>query len=224
MKFKNCQRHWSFRYLFVSAALIFGSVSSFAQHIIAVAPNKMNVLYIGVDNPVTVAASNSNDDRVTVSISGCEGSASKVSTGIYNVRVAAVTDECSMNVYVDGKLVGTSNFRVRNLPAPYGTIGGFISGSNVAADKIKSQAGLGVYVRDFPFEVKYEVLGFTFSVEDDKRSIATANNEGALFSSQARQYIDEYVKAGKMVTIESIRVKDPAGRVIKLPSLVYYVK
>jgi hypothetical protein len=56
-----------------------------------------------------------------------ESCVSIISTGLYNVRVTAPTDECLMKVYVDDKLMGTSSFRVRNLPVPIGTIGGFSS-------------------------------------------------------------------------------------------------
>jgi GldM C-terminal domain len=44
-----------------------------AQTNIAVASNKLNVLYIGVDNPLSIAASNGSDEQVTVSIKGGGG-------------------------------------------------------------------------------------------------------------------------------------------------------
>ena len=87
----------------------------------------MNVLYIGVDNPLSVAASNGSDDEVSVSLSGGEGSLSKVSTGLYNVRVTSITDDLSINVYVNKVKAGTSSFRVRNLPIPAGSIAGLSS-------------------------------------------------------------------------------------------------
>lgn len=71
-------------------------------------------------------------------------------------------DECN----VTGKLAGRSAFRVRKLPPPpFGTVGGFGSGSTVAQDVFWALQGLGVYDKDFPFEVKYKVTGFTFSVD-----------------------------------------------------------
>jgi hypothetical protein len=210
--------------LFIVIALLTGSMITFGQTNVAIAPIKMNVLYIGVDNPVSVAASGGTDDKITVSVSGGGGMLSKIGTGLYNVRVAAVTNECLMNVYVDGKLAGTSRFRVRSLPIPSGTIGGFKSDDNITADYFRTQIGVGTYIMDSPFEVRYEVLGFTFSVDDDKGGVKSAECQGNLFSSQARQYIDQYVKPGRTVTINNIRAKDPGGRELKLPSLVYYIK
>jgi hypothetical protein len=225
MNYRNahqcCTRH---KALFIVSTLLATSVIAIGQTSVAVAPNKMNMLYIGVDNPVSVAASGGTDDKVTVAISGGGGTASKISTGLYNVRVAAVTNECIVNVYVDGKLAGTSSFRVRNLPVPLGTIGSHSSGDVITTDVFSKQAGIGIYVKDFPFDVKYEVIGYTFKVDTDKGDVKSINCEGANFCSEVRQYIDQYVKPGTTVTIDNIRVKDPGGRELKVPALVYHIE
>ena len=39
----------------------------------SIALDKMNVLYIGVDNPITIAASGGGDDKVQASITGGGG-------------------------------------------------------------------------------------------------------------------------------------------------------
>ena len=190
---------------------------------VAVAPIKMNVFYIGVDNPVSVAASGGTDHNITLTVKGGEATVSRVSLGIYNVRVTTVTDECWMNVYVNGKWAGSSSFRVRNLPVPSATIGGFNSGDKLTADIFKKEEGIGASAKDFPFEVHYDVVGFTFNIDDDKGVPKSTDCEGALFSAQAREYIDQYLKAGRTVTITNIRAKDPGGNELRLPSLVYYM-
>jgi GldM C-terminal domain len=135
-----------------------------------------------------------------------------------------MTNDCVVSVYVNEKLAGTSSFRVRNLPSPFASIGGFRSGQNIASGDLKTQAGLAVYLQDFPMDVRYEVVGFTFSVNKEKDEVATTNCEGPLFTSTVKEYISEYVKPGKTVIIDRIRVKDPGGREIKIPSLIYYIK
>jgi len=224
MNVKHLISRQSFRGLFMTATVLFASILANGQASIAVAPTKMNVLYIGVDNPVSVAASAGNDEKVTVSINGGGGVISKIGSSLYNVRVTDITNDCQLNVYVDGKLAGTSIFRVRNLPAPLASIGGFGSGSNVKSDAFRSQAGLGLYVKDFPFEVKYEVLGFTITVNDEKGNLHEVVCKEAQFSSHAKDIITQHVKPGRIVTVDAIRAKDESGRELKLPSLVYYIK
>jgi hypothetical protein len=208
---------------FMAGVLLLTSTITIAQTNIAIAPIKLNVLYVGVDNPISVAASGGTDDKVTVSISG-GGTITKVGTGLYNIHVSEPTNDCVVSVYVDGKLAGTSSFRVRNLPAPVGTVGGFKSGENISFTAFSSLTGVGVYVKDFPFDIQYEVLGFTFSVDDNKGDVKSADCQGAYFSSVAKDYIGQYVKAGRTVTIDKIRVKDQSGKEWKIPALVYFVK
>lgn len=205
------------------AALVCSSLAAHSQATIAVAASKMNVLYTGVDNPVSVAASDSKDDKVTVTISGTEGTVSKTAAGLYNVRVSTVTDNCFVNVYVAGTLVGTAPFRVRNLPPPAATVGGFASGSKVSGDVFKAQPGISVFVKDAPFEVKYDVVGFSVSMVDDANKVKDVYCEGATFSALAKEYIAAYVKNGDVVTIQNIRAKNGNGKEIKLPALVYAI-
>jgi hypothetical protein len=209
---------------FITTALLGGSLTVAGQTNVVVAASKMNVLYIGVDNPVTVAASDASDKNVSITIRGGNGTISKTGAGLYNVRVATLTDDCLLDVYVDGKLTATSQFRVRRLPQPFATIGGLTSGSKAVADVFKAQSGLGIYVKDSPFEVKYEVTSYTIKLEDSQGNLLSADCQGALFSPLAKQYLEQYAKTGNIVTIESIRAKDDIGRELKIPSVFYYIK
>ena len=49
--------------------------------------DKMNVLYIGVDNPVTIAASGGGDDKVKASITGGGGVLTESRGGKYIATV-----------------------------------------------------------------------------------------------------------------------------------------
>ncbi len=190
----------------------------------SIALDRMNVLYIGVDNPVSIAASGGGDDKVQVSISGGSGAITKIAAGKYNVRVGSPTEDCIITVNVDGKIAGSSKFRVRNIPAPTGTIGGFQSGENVNAGAFRAQAGVGAYIKDFPFDIKYDVVNYTISVDNDEGDIETADCQGVYWSARAKQIIDRNVKAGKTVTIDGLHARGPDGRVFKVGSLVYYIK
>lgn len=190
----------------------------------SIALDKMNVLYVGVDNPVTIAASGGGDDKVQVSIAGGGGSITKVGAGKYIARVGTVTEDCRITVSVDGKVVGASQFRVRTIPKAQAYVGGNESGASIAAGAFRAQTGVGAGIKDFPFELSYKVVSFSFSIDTDDGDVATAACQGNLFSSQAQNYIKAHAKSGKTVTIDDIRVQGPDGRVSSAPSLVYYLK
>lgn len=210
--------------LFIGTALLINSMSSEAQSSVAIAPDKMNILYIGVENPISIAAYGTTDDKVSVSIKGGGGRISKVDAGKYLVYVNQITDECTIEVTENGKIIGSSKFRVRTVSDPMATIGGFLSGSNVPADFFKNQSGVASYVKDFPFELKYQIVGYTFTIDTDKGDITEAINSSPSFSDRTKQIIEQYVKPGKTVTIDNILASGPNGKTRKLPALVYYIK
>ncbi len=190
----------------------------------SIALDKMNVLYIGVDNPVSIAASGGGDDKVNASITGGGGSLTRVGNGKYVARVTSVTDDCRITVSVDGKVAGASQFRVRTIPRAQAYVGGYESGANVPAGAFKAQQGVGAGIKDFPFELQYTVTAFSFSVDTDDGDVVTATCQGNVFNNVARNYINAHIKAGKTVTIDGIKVQGPDGRTTTAPSLVYYIK
>ena len=188
----------------------------------SIALDKMNVLYMGIANPITVAASGGGDDRVQVSISN--GRLDKTAPGRYNAFVNG-GDKCTITVSVDGKVAGASEFRVRRIPTPTGTVGGYAAGDNVNAGAFKAQAGVGAYIKDFPFDLKYTVTSFVISTDSDEGDIVEANVQGNSWGGNgAAQNVIRQVKAGKTVYIDNIRATGEDGRSYKLPSLVYYIK
>jgi gliding motility-associated protein GldM len=189
----------------------------------SIALDEMNVLYIGYDNKVTIAASGGGDDKVQASISGAGGSLTKLGGGKYIARVNSVSDDCKISVTVDGKLSGVSQFRVRTIPRPVATVGGFESGDNVAAGAFKAQTGVGAYIKDFPLNLRYTVTSFTLTADNAEGDIDEAPCTGNLWSPKAIQMV-RGLTPGKMVTVDNIRAQGPDGRSQKLPSLVYYIK
>lgn len=189
----------------------------------SIALDEMNVLYIGWDNKVTIAASGGGDDKVQASISGGGGSLTKVGNGRYVARVNSVTDNCRISVSVDGKLMGTSDFRVRTIPDPVATVGGVMSNENMTAGQFKAQTGVGAYIKDFPLDIKYSVVSFTISADNADGYIDEAPCQGNIWSPKALSII-RGLTPGRTVTIDGIRAVGPDGRTRKIPGLTYYIK
>jgi gliding motility-associated protein GldM len=191
---------------------------------VSIALDKMNVLYIGIANPITVAASGGGDDRVSVSISA-GGRLEKTAPGKYNAFVSG-GDGCTITVSMDGKVAGASQFRIRRIPTPTATIAGKMSGDNMNAGELRAQAGVGAFIRDFPFDILYTVTSYTISTDSDDGDIIEANVTGNAWggSGQARAVIAAASKPGKTLYVDNIRAQGPDGRNFKLPSILYYIK
>jgi len=188
----------------------------------SVALDEMNVLYIGWPNKVRVAASGKGDEAVQVSISGGGGSMQKTGPGQFIATVSSPTNDCKINVTVDGK-TSSFPFRVRNIPDPVATIGGVASNENMPAGQFRNQPGVAAYIKDFPLDIKYTVTSFTITVDDENGDIQEAACQGNTWSPKALSMV-RGVTAGRMVTVDNIRAQGPDGKNRKVPGLVYYIK
>lgn len=185
--------------------------------------DKMNVLFIGVDNPVTIAASG-GAEQINATISGGGGSLTKVGAGKYVARVNSVTDDCKINVSVGGKQTGAQVFRVRTIPDPTPVVGRFQSGENVPASQFRVQGGVGAFLKDFFFDAQFKVTGFRITGDGEGfDDLMEANVQGNTWNGPAQNIVNR-VRPGSFITIEDIRCVGPDGRTRKLPSLLFNVK
>lgn len=125
-----------------------------------VSPDKMNVFYIGVPNPVSVSAPGFAKDKIKVSISA--GSITG-SGGTFSVNV---TQPGKVTVTVTGMLdggkstvLGTSEFRTKRIPPPIVKFSAKAGGSITAAEA-KVQNRIFAVLEDFDFEAKFTIERF----------------------------------------------------------------
>jgi gliding motility-associated protein GldM len=187
----------------------------------AVQLDKMNVLFIGVDNPVTVSGSGSVNE-LKVGISGGGGSLSG-SGGRYIARVNNETDECIISVTTSDGKTTPMKFRVRSIPDPTPRVGGRESG-DVPAGEFKSQGGVNAIVKNFFYETQFNVTGFriTFDGAGFEEGIDEKINSGAAWN-EARANINK-CRPGTYITIDDIRAIGPDKRTRKLTPLIFNLK
>lgn len=187
----------------------------------AVQLDKMNVLFIGVENPVTISGSGSAE-QLRVSATGGGIQLSGGAGGHYTAKVNSETDDCVISVTTpDGKTTPV-RFRVRSIPDPTPYIGTYESG-DIPASVFKSQAGVRAYVKNFFYETQFNVTSFRitgdatgFEEVDEKINTGAAWNE-------ARSIVNK-CKPGSFITIEDIRAIGPDGRTRKLTPLIFNLK
>ena len=187
----------------------------------AVQLDKMNVLFIGVDNPVTISGSGSVD-QIQASISGGGGVLS--GSGAHRIaRVSQETDQCIITVRTpDGKTTPV-RFRVRSIPDPTPMIGTYESG-DIPASYFKSQAGVRAFVKNFFYETQFNVTSFRITGDGTgfEEGIDEKNNTGAVWA-EARSIINK-ARPGSYIYIDNIYAVGPDGRRRKLTPLIYNLK
>jgi gliding motility-associated protein GldM len=187
---------------------------------VAVSADKMNVLYIGVDNPLTITAG-AGAEKVSASFSG--GTISKASGSKYIARPnAGASGEHTVSVLVEGKAAGKVMFRVKQLPNPAAYVGNLKAGS-VPSASFKAMGGVIAKLEDSEFDAPFEVVSYSLgAVSSDIPDYAPVTNNGPRWTGNAANLINK-LKPGAMVAITDIRVKGPDGRVRTLPGSLSYI-
>ncbi|MCX8020168.1 MAG: gliding motility protein GldM [Chitinophagaceae bacterium] len=188
----------------------------------AIQLDKMNVLFIGVDNPITVSGSG-NLNELRVSASGGGITLMPNGPGKYLARVTSETDNCVISVTTpDGKTTSV-NFRVRSIPDPTPYVGRMKSG-DMSASEFKSQAGVRAIVENFFYETQFTVTGFRITGDGEgfDDGVEEAINTGAAWN-EARKIVNK-CRPGSFITIEDIRAVGPDNRTRKLTPMIFNLK
>ncbi|HMI78636.1 MAG TPA: GldM family protein, partial [Ferruginibacter sp.] len=180
----------------------------------AVMLDKMNVFYIGVDNPVTIS-SGTGWDKTSVSMSGgtISGSGSN-----RIVRVTAV-GKASITVSADGKN-SSYDFRVKRIPDPVFKVGdGKIRMTSVA---FKGQDYCRAELEAFDFDTKYSIVSATvyFSGANFPNVQISAINSNSLAPIKAFM---ARCGPGSVISFDNVKVSGPDGqRTIDGKSIALY--
>ena len=175
---------------------------------VAVSADKMNVFYMGVDNPLTVSAAgvSSNDVRVNF---GDAVQGSKTGANSYNVKGVRPTGAGATNITVtaNGQTLGTFPFRVKPIPDPVPTMGGQ-QGGDIANSTFRAQRGVFAELKNFDFDARCDIAGFQILYIPAREDALVASNGGGGFSGQAAALIGR-AKPGDNYTFKNIKAKCP---------------
>lgn len=195
---------------------------------VTVAADQMNVFYIGVDNPISVAAAGVSSNDVVVKISGSGGGTmTKTANGKYNVKVSQQTAKgqfCNIDVYDKGKKLGSYPFRVKRIPDPSARLTNNQTDGVVKSGEMKVQRGLMAVLENFDFDARCEIQGFTMYYTPPRQDPVEITQAGGAFSGQSIQAI-QAAKPGTSYQFINVKGRcpgDAAGR--KLNGLAFQVR
>lgn len=174
-----------------------------------VSADKVKVLYVGLDNEISVSGGGKGAEAIKASIDN--GSLQPLGNGRYIAHVSS-PGTADITVSIDGKSA-TFPFRVKNVPPPTIMVGGS-AGGRISANAFKANAGVRAELKDFVFEgVKYSVTGYTIICSGkgfESTGYKYAQVNGAYFNSEARSIIEQ-CRAGSYVIIQDVSVEGPGG-------------
>ncbi|MFN4973563.1 MAG: gliding motility protein GldM [Bacteroidota bacterium] len=183
-----------------------------------ISATKMNVVYIGLKNPISVSVPGYSAKEIQVSLS--PASAGKLSPdpqtpGGYILEVNRTASNLSIVASVktkDGKVkqMGEQKYRVKVIPDPVPALG-MLEGGKVASAQLKSQNVVRAALKAFAFEgINYIPYEFTFIVTSKRSAPYYGTAQGQSLKPDMIAALSKAQK-GDQVIVSSIKVKGPDG-------------
>ncbi|MBI1192116.1 MAG: gliding motility protein GldM [Bacteroidetes bacterium] len=177
---------------------------------VVISPTAMNVLYIGVENPIAITAGNANPS--TVSVSGCGikpgGSGGKYiasPTGAPRLESINVSGKSNEGDPVSGQM----EFRISRIPDPYFYLGDKKAGG-VSKEFVQGQAGIIARNPDFVFDLKYQVMSFDMIYAPRSGPVISTSGTGNRFSDEQKTVMSK-LRGGDRLFFSNVKVKMPDG-------------
>ncbi len=181
---------------------------------------KMNVLYIGEENPLTISGGSVGREKVHVSF---EGGGSIENSGGDDWIAKPTTPGISHIVVNAAGKIANFEMRVKYLPNPTGFVGTHMGGSINAAE-FKADGGLIAKLQNSDFESPFQVVSYKLSaIGGSIPQPVQASNEGNRWNGRAASIVSQ-ASPGTNVFFDEVHVKGRDGRVRELAPMVFMLK
>ncbi|GGB26845.1 type IX secretion system motor protein PorM/GldM [Mucilaginibacter rubeus] len=170
-----------------------------------ISPDKMNVLYIGVPNPISVSAPGVAASDLNVHFSGA-GSLSG-SGGHYTAIVNSIGKATISVSGAKGAVLGSTQFRIKRIPDPKPQFAGK-SGGNTSSANIRAQDRLFAQLDNFDFDAKFNVTHFTMLVVKPRQDAIILSGSGGELTGTMRSALNT-VTPGTTVIFKDIVAVGP---------------
>ena len=180
---------------------------------VSVSATKMNVVYAGIDNPISVAAGGSGN----LSVTATGATLASAGNGIYNLRVTQGATKVTVHVSREG-INGNVDFRVKDLPKPTALIRNVGADGKVSKSALLAANRVEAEMKDFDFEgVHYDVTGYTMKYRTKAGTTKEAKVTGPTFSDECKNALNS-ANVGDMFVFTAIQVKGNDGKTKVLDS------
>ncbi len=186
---------------------------------VAVSLDKMNVLYVGVDNPITISAAGTPSGQIRVSSKGVE--LRKNGNGKF-IAKPSETGKASITVSGGGLKPTIFEYKVKRIPDPVLMLGTKKGGSMTPAE-MAVQPGIIPMLENFHFNAKCKIDEFEVA-RVRKGDVAATINRGGRFGTAAKR-LTEKAQREDIFYFDEVYALCPGDKVRrKLPGMLFKIK
>ena len=189
---------------------------------VTISASKMNVFYLGVDNPVEVSAAGVPSAQIKVSMTG--GNISRNGDGTYTVQATGAQGTKAVVTVSAPGMSGSKEFRIKRIPDPVPLLGGKERGGKIGNGTFKGYSSLIPLLENFDFEAKCNLAGFTLVRVAKRQDPEFAPNRGARIEGQAAG-LQGKANPGDKYIFQDIKCKCPGDAIDRnLGQLVFDIQ
>jgi len=187
---------------------------------VTVSADKMNVFYVGVDNPFSISAAGIPSNEMQVSAEGVN--IIKNSNGKYTAKPER-PGWAKITVSGGGLKPTSFEYRVKPIPTPIPMLGDLKSGA-ISIGRLKAYKGIRAVLENFDFNAKCHIVDFEMVRLPKLGDPVSVKNKGGDFNEEALRVISK-TKHSDIYYFDEIRAKCP-GDVItrKLNGMMFRIK
>ncbi len=168
-----------------------------------ISADKMNVVYRGVENPMTISFAGVSDNNVSASAPGLRkvGGVGKYLMNVTTVKGREVTINVNGTLPDGSRVADAAKFRIKDIPKPTGTVRGEDGAIKMQRNSLEIST-IGAKLDDFDFDLKLNVSGFKFKVPGQP----TIDVSGSKLNSRAKAALRK-AKRGEPVQVFDIQAQ-----------------
>jgi gliding motility-associated protein GldM len=186
-----------------------------------ISAEKMNVFYMGVDNPVAISAAGVSSNSLRLNCTGCE-SLNKTNDNNYVVRVSR-PGEVSLTMTGDGGFTVTKKFRAKQIPDPYPMTTFRKKGGIASAGEMASFGGILAMLDNFDFQATCSIQSYVLFRVPRREEPQQSNVNGN--TSADAQRICQMAKPGDSYQFLEIKGRCPGdGAARSIGSMSFVIK
>jgi gliding motility-associated protein GldM len=193
---------------------------------VTISPTKMNVLYMGIANPIKVSAPGMASQNLEISFNN--GRYEKVGDDylVYPEKLDALAKNTSISVIANmngvKRPMGSMPYRVKQVPDPLAIVGAK-NGGNLKKEELLAEDGIFAELKDFDFDLKFRVTQFDVTFSGATGYVKTYKATGNKFTSEQKDQFGK-LSQGSIIFIDNIMAKGDDGTNRPLAPISFKIK
>lgn len=193
---------------------------------VTISPTKMNVLYLGVANPVKISVPGIASEDLSPSMSNGRMEKKGDTYMVYPSKLDITGKNTAISVMIakngEKRSMGSMAFRVKEVPPPLATISGK-NGGVLRKEDLQAEQGIIAELKDFDFDLKFKVTQFDITFSSSGGFSKSLKGSGNKFTQEQK---DQFAKLsqGSVIIVDNITAKGDDGSNRPLSPITFKIR